>query len=66
MNVKYQKPVVLKELHCPYCCGSIGVIGEITEIYHQHTDYCKKCRCEFTVNNFKAKTYIKLGGAKNG
>lgn len=64
MNKEYQKPKILRELHCPFCLRSIGVIGEQTEIYHQYVAYCKDCGCEFTVNQFKATIYPKIGGVK--
>lgn len=62
---EYEKPKVLRELHCPYCLRSVGVIGEQTETHHQHTDYCRHCNCTFTVNNFKATIYTRLGGVKH-
>lgn len=57
----YEKPKVLRELYCPFCRDSIGVIGEQTDVFHQYTDYCKKCGYTFTVNYFKPVKYIKLG-----
>ena len=63
--MEYAKPQVLKELHCPMCCKSVGVKGERTETFSQYVAYCKDCKCEFTVNYFKAVIYAKLGGVKH-
>lgn len=64
MNKKYEQPKILKELHCPYCASSVGVIGEVTETFHQHVAYCKRCKCEFTVSHFKATAYLDITGGK--
>ena len=64
--MEYTKPQILHELHCPLCRDSVGVIGERTEVYAQYVAYCKACKQEFTVNNFRIKIYMKLEAQKNG
>ena len=48
------------DLFCPLCNHSIGVRGERTDTFHQYVAYCKHCKCEFTINFFKATKYKDL------
>ena len=56
----------LIELFCPQCQHTLNVLGERTEIFRQYVAYCKQCRCEFTVNYFRAVKYTDLNYMQKG